>query len=349
MRILKKDLKSGVVKVLIQSTNDLWVLSSIIEEKDYVEGSTERKIVIGDSKEGKSKTQRKKVFLGITVEKTEFTEDSLRLLGVITKAPDFIAKGDHHSFTLVENNDILIKKTSWLNYQLAKIQEATLKEESLLVTLFNREQAIFYEVNNQGVKKLNCLKGNVSKKDNQESKITNFYKEILQELELRYQRKKYAGIIAGSPAFWKEYLVNELKKSNYQEEFKKKFVFTTISDVEKTAIRELLGRSEVASLIKKTKATKELSIVEDCLKELSHDKLGYGSREVKELLNEGNISKLIITENKIMKDREKGLFRATEKILRSAEVLGAEVIVLETEMKQIDGLTGIVAIKRWNH
>jgi len=353
MRILKKDLKNNLVKVLVQSANDLWILSSIIEKNDLIEGSTDRKIVIGDSKEGKAKTTRKKVFLEIKVEKTDFTSESLKLLGVITKAPDFVPKGEHHSFTLEINDEIIIKKTSWFNYQLKKLEESTKKEDSLLIILFDRERANFYEVTNQGVKKLSSLKGSVSKKelDNSKnnSKKSNFYQEILREANIKDEKTNYSGIIAGSPAFWKDYLSRELKKPLYNDKLKKKFVFTTISDVEKTAIRELLSRPEVSALIKKTKAAKELAVVEEVLKALSNEGLAYGFKEVKQVVEEGNVSKLIITENKILKDREKGIFKDTEQLLRTAEKLDSEILVLSTEQKQIDGLTGLVAIKRWIH
>ena len=47
VKIIHKDLKHGMVKLRIDSAEDSWYLSSIIEPDDLLSGMTERKIKIG--------------------------------------------------------------------------------------------------------------------------------------------------------------------------------------------------------------------------------------------------------------------------------------------------------------
>ena len=47
MKQIHSDLKHGIVKVKIESTDDLYVLSSIIDNGDKIKGRTIRKIKLG--------------------------------------------------------------------------------------------------------------------------------------------------------------------------------------------------------------------------------------------------------------------------------------------------------------
>lgn len=337
---LQKNLKANKVKVSVENADDLWVLKGVIEPGNVVRGSTERKIKIGGTDE-KAKVTRKRMFLTITVEKVEYDGSSLRVLGAIVDGPEDIARGEHHSFGLEPGEEIEIIR-EWPHYLLSKLNEATKEDSSLLVVLFDREEAKLYAVTRRGVEELTRLKGKVAKKDF-ESKVENFYKEIVQVVRDYDSRYKYAHIVAGAPAFWKEYLQKELP-----DDLKKKTVLTTISAVEKTAIRELLSRPEVAKLLRKSATMRELALVEDVMEALGNEKLAYGIKAVKEVVNLGNCSKVIVSEKTIANAREKE-DRTIEKLLQTAEQTKGEVHVISDDdaMQRIDDLGGIVAVKRW--
>ena len=57
MKIIHKDLKKGELKIKVDSSQDLWYLSNIIEQDDRVSGMTERKVKLGGTEE-KSKISR---------------------------------------------------------------------------------------------------------------------------------------------------------------------------------------------------------------------------------------------------------------------------------------------------
>ena len=65
MRITHRDLKAGKIKIKVETLDDLWYLSSLIEEKDHIAGPTERKIKIEGGSERNQSVFRKTVFMEI--------------------------------------------------------------------------------------------------------------------------------------------------------------------------------------------------------------------------------------------------------------------------------------------
>ncbi|MFT4313366.1 MAG: mRNA surveillance protein Pelota, partial [Candidatus Woesearchaeota archaeon] len=118
MKIIDKNPKKQEVCVQIQSLDDLWSLSKIIEIDDCLFGKTERKIKIGDQSTDRNvKVIRKTVVLGIQAEKIEYEPSlhTLRVTGKIIDGPEDIPRGDYHSFTLRTDNQITIQKKEWLH------------------------------------------------------------------------------------------------------------------------------------------------------------------------------------------------------------------------------------------
>ena len=78
MKIINKNIKKGEIKIKIENLDDLWYLSHIIDKNDFIKGKTIRKIKIGEQQQRNIKIIKKPVFLKIQLEKTDFTNDSLR-------------------------------------------------------------------------------------------------------------------------------------------------------------------------------------------------------------------------------------------------------------------------------
>jgi len=347
MRIRKSDWKSGEIALTAENGDDLWTLRTIIQPGDALKGSTERKVKMGGSEE-KGAVIRRRVTLTITVEKAEYAPDgsSLRVLGVITDGPEDIPRGDHHSFGLEPGSDFTLTKASWPRYVRDKLEQATKVDAALLVLLFDREEAKFFGVTKRGIEQLSGLKGDVAKKGLDEKKAANFYQEIVAQLKSYTERGVYRHVVAGAPAFWREYVEKELPP-----ELKKITVMTTISDIESTAIRELLTRPEVEKLLKESSTMRELGLVEEAMRSLAAERLAYGRSEIADAVSAGNVAALLVTENAIAAARKEGeaAMEALELLLRQCEESRGEVHVLggEEAMRKIDGLGGIVAIKRW--
>jgi stalled ribosome rescue protein Dom34 len=100
MQIIKHNRKQGIMQVRIDSPDDLWDLSQVIEPGDILRGRTVRKVKAPT--ERATDSTRRPMTLTIKSEKSEWDPDSstLRVTGIITDGPDDIPRGDHHSFSL---------------------------------------------------------------------------------------------------------------------------------------------------------------------------------------------------------------------------------------------------------
>ncbi|MGV8141568.1 MAG: mRNA surveillance protein pelota [Candidatus Woesearchaeota archaeon] len=343
MKIIHKDIKQGVVKLRVDSAQDLWYLSNIIEIGDHISGMTERKIKIGGA-DDKSKISKRVIFLKIFVEKI-LLEDSLRVSGKIIEAPDDIPKGDYHTFDLADGTVITLEKDYWTKYSLKKLDEALQAQlANVLIVAFDREEAIFAVLKNQGYEILLSLKGDVSKKGFEDKKA-NFYQEINSQISAYDQKYLFDNIVLASPAFWKEYLLKEVK----DERLQKKFILATCSSIDDGVITEILRRPELKTVLEKDRATKELKLVEELLGKIVKDDAVYGLRDVISKINSGNVITLLVSENLILRMRAEKKYPILEDAMNNAEALNAEVKIISSDdaMKKLDGLTGIAALLRW--
>ncbi len=340
MRITHKDLKQGTIAVQTQTPDDLWYLTTIVNEGDIVLGSSEYKFKLGGS-DAKQKIVKKKVTVELEVEKVELSGNITRISGVVTGGSEDVPRGSHHGIDIEEGSRITIKKERWLDFQLEKLKEACNSGGSgTVLCLFDREFARILRLKPNGVDVLSEIKGDVPKKGVDEEKQHRFYKEIAERLETVEAQQ----ILAASPAFWKQYLEKELSA-----ETKNKTIFTSVSGTDDTAVKELLKSKELQQVLQNERSAREENMLEDVMSALGKDMLVYGKDDVKAVLSEGNCLALYVSENEIVKARAENRYPSLEAIMKTAGDLDAKVRLFSTRepMVKIDGLGGVVVVKRW--
>jgi len=346
MKQLYLNLKKGELRVRLETTDDLWLLSQIVEHGDATRGKTERKIKLGSGDE-RAKVIKKVVFVEIDVEKVEFSGAMLRISGKTAEEKEGIPRGSYHSFTLEPGDEITIIKKEWLSYQLGKIRDAcSSKLSKILICVFDREIAFFALLKKVGFDFLSELKGEVQKK-NFEVKSRNFYLEIIAQLEEYDRRYELDHIIVASPAFWKEDLMKELKNND----LRKKIILATTSSAGKEAFDEVVKRKEVESVLKEDITSNEMKVVDRILEEISKNgKVAYGLKEVEELVNNGAVETIVLTEEFIKEKRELNQFKHIDALMRITEKLKGIVKIISSSNeagKKLDSLGGIAALLRY--
>ncbi len=348
MRLISKDTKKGEYKIKTENLDDLWYLSHIIDSGDLIRGSTVRKIKIGGEDERKARISKKKVFLEIELEKTEFKDDILRLSGIIKDGPEDLPRGSHHTFNIDENSTITIKKERWLKYQLDKLKEAVAaKQPDILICILDREEALFALSRRRGYDILNRLKGEVQKKDENVVAKGNFYEQIVILLKEYISRYKIENVIIASPAFWKEELMKHIEDDN----LKSRITEAACSSVDEGAINEVLRRNEVREVLKQDRIAKEVKLVEQLMQEIAKDeKAAYGMKEVEKAANAGAVKMLLVSDGYISEMREKERYGPLDKTMKLIDDMKGEVHIIGSEHesgKKLDGLGGIGAILRY--
>ncbi|MBI4438742.1 mRNA surveillance protein pelota [Candidatus Woesearchaeota archaeon] len=347
MKILKSALRKGEVTIMVQTLDDLWYLSQVIEPGDLIKGRTLRKIQVRGKEERSSEATKKPVWITVRVESVEFHKysSSLRASGIITEAPEEVPKA-HHTFTFQEGTSATIIKQKWHNYQIKRLKEAASdKAQKTIICVFDREDAAIALLKQQGYQELAQLKGKVEKKAHK-TETKNFYKEIISLLKEYEQRYRPENIILSSPSFWKEELMKELG----DDELSRKIVLATCSSVQ-GGIAETLKRPELKEVLKSQTASRESRLVEKLFTEISKSGLAsYGQKETISLAQAGAVNILLITDSLIHKTRQQGSFHSIEEAMKNTEKTGGQVHIISSENepgKKLDSLGGIASILRY--
>ncbi|MBI2124411.1 mRNA surveillance protein pelota [Candidatus Pacearchaeota archaeon] len=350
MKLLHSNLRKGEIKVLVQTLDDLWYLSNIIDPGDRVQGKTLRKIKIHSSEEKSKEATKRPVFIAIEVEKVEFSKYSnvLRVSGVIKEAPEDVPLGEHHTFNLEENSVITIIKEEWLKYQLDKLKEAAAeKKSSILIVVHDREEAYFALFKKYGYEVLAHIEGEVQKKREENIKKENFYLAVIKKMQEYVERYNIKQIILASPAFWKEDLMKEIKDS----ELRQKVIPATCSSATKNGIEEVIKRPEVREALKQERTAKEMLKVEELFTEIAKNNLAaYGIEETENASVMGAVKDLLITDSLIQKSRLENFYKRLENIMKTVDKTKGEIEIISSEHeggKKLDGLGGIGAILRF--
>src|SRR3989338_1077056 len=117
MKIISKS--GNIVKFRITNRDDLWYLFHIVEKGDLLKALTERKIKIAE------KQVKKTYFLEIKVEKLDYTENSLKILGTVTQGLEEVPQGSYQSITLEQNSEATLIKETWKKIHQKKIGRAS--------------------------------------------------------------------------------------------------------------------------------------------------------------------------------------------------------------------------------
>ena len=346
MKILHQDLKHKEFKIIIESLDDLWYLSHIITENDFLSGKTFRKIKIGDS--DNAKVIKKPFWLKINITKIEFSKysDVLRVSGTVIEGPEEIPNGSYHTFNLQENIEFKLQKKELLSYQIDKLKEASFTSVSnILLVALDREEAHLALMKKYGYEYLTKISGDVQKKGF-EQQTTSFYKELNKVILDYDKRMDFEHIIISSPAFFKEDFFKEASS-----EIKEKSTLATISSVNNSSFNELLKRDEVKEVLKKEKVSSELKLVEKVMKEISLDgKAVYGLDETSDAANAGAVSDLLVSDSLILKMREEDKYHALDTIMQLVDKNKGKIHIISSENEagqQLDGLSGIVGLLRY--
>lgn len=341
MKILLKDIRRGILKLVPTNRDDLWLLSQVINRHALVSSKTTRKIKLSETK-----VEKKTYYLQIMVEKVELEEELLRLNGRVESEVEDIPKGSYHSLNIGLNDDLKIEQ-KWLRYQIDKIEESTKERLSILLVVLDRESVYFAKLQEQGYKVLANFEGDVEKKHEGLAAKGGFYKQVGKKLKEYDERFKLDRVVIGSPAFFKEDFMKELDDAW----LKKKITLATCSSVSENAFGEILKRDEIKNTLQQARIQEELELVDRLFGAIGKGrKFCYGLNEVKEKANSGAVEILLVSSGLIGKYREEDKFEDLEGIMLIVEQTKGKVVIVDSKNeagKRLDGISGIAGILRY--
>lgn len=344
MRILGEDPASGGVKVLIETDEDIWHLFNVIEVGDLITASTTRREEKAADKLRAERSEKKRMTLGVRMEKIEFSEEDLRLklLGTIETGPQDI--GQHHTLILENGDSLMISKDHWRETQLERLRRAVSdsKKPRIVFVSLDQDDATIAVLRQYGLKEVVTIRsGRSGKQYAEKPQADDYHKEIAEKLAPLMEPNM--PLVLLGPGFEKETLADDLKRIN-SETFSKMYVYHT-GQCGMPGINELLKAGMGADVLRDSSVGSEIEAVERLMGEISKpDGLGtYGTEEVRNAALAGAVDLLLILDSKV---REQDL----DDVVRAVESQKGTVMVVSSQHdggKSLASLGGMGTILRY--
>jgi protein pelota len=345
MRIIFKDLKQGEIKLVAENLDDIWHIYNIIEPGDLVRAVTYRTDEQKNDKIRSKKTEKKRMKLGIRVEKTNFHEfsDRLRIHGTIEEGPQDL--GSYHTYNVdAEKMDSFsIIKENWYQYQIDRLEEAVKQRQQpfLLFVSLDDDTATIAILRHSGIQQIAVIDSHRSGKMYDSSYSEDqYFNEII--TMIKNQKTPETPLIIIGPGFTREHFLN-YGKSHSSEIFSNARSHST-GNGGMNGIQETLKTGIVDQITKENRVVKETKFVEKVFQEIQKNGLvTYGFSQVFEAIEKGAVEYLLIIDTLIRT-------KDGEHVLQSARATRSNFIIINSlheAGKKFDGLGGIAALLRF--
>jgi len=342
MRVLHQDTRTGEIKLLVDNMDDLWHLYNIIDKGDLVLAVTYRREDVKTDKVRSERGEKKRVFLGIRVDKVEFHEfeSRLRITGVIEQGPQDL--GAFHTLNLEPGDNISIVKQHWRDSTLERIKRAIddSKRPTIVFVSIENDEATLAVLRQYGIQNVATIYGPSSGKMYEQKEDLSFYEEVVDKVKQLVTGD--VPLVVLGPGFAKEELLAE-GKERAPEAFGKAFIYHT-GQAGMAGIHELMKEGLGAEVLEGSRVAQETNAIEKVLEEIAKGgAVTYGPKEVEEAAVAGAVESLYILDRLL---REKDM----DPLLKRVENARGKIMVvseLHEAGKKLEALGGVAALLRY--
>ena len=348
MRVLKRDLRNGVMKLLVENGDDLWHLRHLVEPGDLVHAVTYRREERSTDMVRAEKVERRRMYLGVEVEDVEYADfsDRIRILGLIRDGPDDVPRGDHHTLNIEEGDDVKIQKARWRGFELERIEEAVraTRRPHVVILCIDDETAVFAAVRQSGVERLSEVHGPGYLKGHDrppKGLREAWFQELLEELE-RVGAAKLPLVVVG-PGFTRTELISYVKDK--RPELVKGVATEGTGQSGMVGVQEAIKRGMVSRVVEGARVELETEAMEELFASIGRgDGMAtYGLEQVGKAIGVGAADTVLVSDDVV---REGDMVE----LLDSAEGHGSRVLVVSTTHvsgERLSRLGGIAALHRY--
>jgi len=350
LRVLHKDLKKGMLRVVAESTDDMWLLYNVIRKGDLVRARTYREVRFGEKGSGRS--SRVPMTLTLRVVSLEFQAftNRLRIRGIVVEGPEkFGIQGKHHTINLDIGQEItIIKEEGWPRFLVDRLEKARSSATALVVAVDYDDYAIA-EVASQGARMIASGSFRLPSKDDpsREEKLKQEVKVLAKSVvELIERRKPLVTVIAG-PGFLKEYVAESVRALTRGAK-----VFTdTVSIGGEAGVLEEIRRGIIQRVLREAAIIEAERIIGEFERRLAKapQLVAYTLSSVKQAAAIGAVDKALILDE-LLHAGDPSTRSEVEEVLRYLDSTRAEVHFISRESPaglKLKGLGGIIALLRY--
>ena len=341
MRILGRNPADNSISIRIETDDDTWHLYNVVEIGDLVTASTTRREEKAADKLRAERAEKKRMTLGIRVEKIEFSENDLRIkiLGTIETGPQDI--GQHHTLMIEVGDNLTIAKNKWKISQTERLERAvadTTKPRVIFVAL-DQDDATIAVMRQYGLKEIATIRSFRSGKqyDTKDSG-GDYHGEIISKIKPMLE--KDMPVVLLGPGFEKEQLAEDMKRDPM---LPKTFVYHT-GQSGMQGVNELMKKGLGSTVLRESRVGIEMEAVEKLMEEIGKNGLAtYGTAEVSGACASGAVETLLILDSKL-RDGD------YDEMIRNTESQKGNVIVVSDQHdagRSLGALGGFAAILRY--
>jgi len=346
-------LKHGSVKVLVQTLDDLWHLYNIIERDDLVHARTTREVKMEGV--GRPSSRRMPISLTLKVERVHFDRaiTRLRVLGVVTEAPeDFHIQGSHHTLSLEPGHQVVIVKSRWHNHQLERLQRAVSRQEPVVLVAIDLEEACVAVLQSYGLEVKALIRSRLPGKreaEKRESALGKYYSDVL-NLVASVNKDLKGKIVVVGPGFTKERFAAFVRDRS-PEVAAKIAAVKSVGSAGEAGTYEAIRCGVLDKVLRDMRTVEEVSAVEEVLRRLGSSKgdVSYGLEQVSQDASEGAIGQILILDQ-TLREADEERRRLIDQTIRNVEGKGGRVLIISGEHEggaKLNSLGGIAALLRY--
>jgi protein pelota len=350
VRILYKDLKHGLVKLQPESSDDLWILATILQPGDLVKARTLREIHFGDRGSGRS--SRIPMVLTVKVENVEFQPFTtrLRVRGIVVEGPEkYGVKGKYHTLSIDAGDEVvIIKPRGWSRRLLEKLEKQGVGEAAVIVAIDYDEYAIGV-LRGQGLKIIDSGHLRLPGKDdpNWGEKLDEALNVIAKRVAETVRRETPLLVVIAGPGSLKDELAKRVRGTTSGV----KIVVDNVSSGGEAGIYEELRRGLARELLREVAAVVAERIIEEFEKRLAREpeKIAYTLEKVEKAVEAGAVEELLVLDE-LLHSPDPEMRARVEELLRKADATSAEIHFVSMQSPvgyKLKALGGIVALLRY--
>jgi protein pelota len=356
VKILGKNLKKGIIKVVPKTLDDLWHLYNIIYEGDLVYARTTRETKVDAEYSRPQKGKRVSVFLGVRVEDVAWDRslNRLRVLGRIHEAPEDIAgRGTHHTLNITVNKPITVVKETWSKHHLDRLERARRFEMPPIIVLsIDSEECCLGVVRQYGVDVKGESRAKLPGKLEAEKRagaLQHYFRTALNALRELWQTERCSIVVIGVG-----FVKNQFARYVESEAPDIAQALVDVKSVNSSGfagIQEALRSGILDKTLKHVRIAEEAEVVEEVLGRLGKETgdTTYGVEEVRKAVTYGAVETLLVADLAIRSASDEQRL-VLEKLMRNVEAKGGKVAVISVEHEagqKLLALGGVAALLRF--
>ncbi len=348
MQDLRLEDNDRLLRLRVESEEDLWALYALIRPGDLVVSRTSREL------RGEGGSRRKAMTLGVRVKDVEYQPftSRLRVRGVIEVAPkELDLEGQHHTLAIEPGMEVAVRREGrWRKEDLEELRRLSggLSARALVAAIDDEEYAVAL-VSGGGVQVIEEGEIGLPGKDAPDAREAAWRRAIAKVAEVVRRAASEHGIrhvVVVGPAHWKDDLASELG------DLGARVIVDSASYGGIKGVYEALRRDSMKEVLRDAILREELELMDriNALAARDPDLLAYSLEGVEDAVSRGAAQEVVVDSDALRSPDPEVSARAL-RILEGARRTGAAAVILESRHPElrawISGLGGAVAVLRY--